>query len=82
MGLPEDSFVVRNLENSLIWECRSCAIKDLVMMLSFTITRNKTDSQKKLFIEVTSSLERRWVEIKGIVESVTVIIRIDILARA
>ena len=65
MGLPDDSFVVKNLENSLIWECRSCAIKDLVMMLSFTITRNRTDSQKKLFSEVTSSLERRWVEIRG-----------------
>ena len=78
LGIPEDSFVVRNLENSLIWECRSCAIKDLVMMLSFTITRNKTDSQKKLFTEVTSSLERRWVEIKGKVESVT-IMRIDII---
>ena len=65
MGIPEDSFVVQNLENSLIWECRSCAIKDLVMMLSFTITRNKTDSQKKLFTEVISSIERRWVEIKG-----------------
>jgi len=65
LGLPDDSFVVKNLENSLIWECRSCAIKDLVMMLSFTITRNRTDSQKKLFSEVTSSLERRWVEIRG-----------------
>jgi len=64
LGLPDDSFVVKNLENSLIWECRSCAIKDLVMMLSFTITRNRTDSQKKLFSEVTSSLERRWVEIR------------------
>ena len=65
IGIPEDSFVVKNLENSLIWECRSCAIKDLVMMLSFSITRKNTESQKKLFNEVTRSLERRWVEIKG-----------------
>ena len=35
------------------------------MMLSFSITRKNTESQKKLFNEVTRSLERRWVEIKG-----------------
>ena len=40
-------------------------LQDLVMMLSFSIGRNQTESQKKLFTEVTTSLERRWVEIKG-----------------
>ena len=65
MGIPEDSSVVKNLENCLIWKCRSCAINDLFMMRSFTVTRNKTESQRKLLTKVTNSLERRWVEIKG-----------------
>ena len=82
LGVSQGSFVIKNLENSLMWAARACAIKvsvgyradtktggdvlqDLVMMLSFSIGRNQTESQKKLFTEVTTSLERRWVEIKG-----------------
>ena len=87
LGVSQESFVIKNLENSLMWAARACAIKvtcdlcfgqsghqdwgcddvlqDLVMMLSFSIGRNQTESQKKLFTEVTTSLERRWVEIKG-----------------
>ena len=34
-------------------------------MLSFSISRRKTESQKVLFSEVCKALERRWVEIKG-----------------
>jgi len=37
---------------------------ELTMMLSFSISRKKTDSQKVLFSEVCKALERRWVEIK------------------
>ena len=40
-------------------------MKDLVMLLSFTMARQETDQQKKLHLECVKSLERRWVEIKG-----------------
>merc|ERR1719427_664654 len=64
LGINNESFSVKNLENSLTWSTRSCPIKDLVMLLSFTINRKKTESQQLLFNEVCKSLERRWVEIK------------------
>jgi len=64
LGVPEEAFSVKNLENSLTWSARSCSIKDLVMMLSFSATRRKTESQQTLFREICRALERRWVEIK------------------
>ena len=65
LGVPNDSFSVQNMENSLMWSARSCPLKDLMMLLSFTMSRRQTDSQMKLFSEVCKTLERRWVEIKG-----------------
>ena len=65
LEIDDESFVVQNLENSLIWNTRACPIKELVMMMSFCINRRKTEGQNKLFNEVCKSLERRWVEIKG-----------------
>jgi len=64
LEIDDSSFVVQNLENSLIWNTRACPIKDLVMMLSFCINRRNTEGQNKLFNEVCKSMERRWVEIK------------------
>jgi len=64
LGINSESFSVKNLENNLTWATRSCTIKDLVMMLSFTMNRKKTENQKLLFNEVCKTLERRWVEIK------------------
>ena len=69
LGIPSDSLSVLNMENSLMWSVRSCPLKDLMMLLSFTIGRRETDSQKKLFSEICKSLERRWVEIKGEIET-------------
>ena len=60
------------MENSLMWSVRSCPLKDLMMLLSFTIGRRETDSQKKLFSEICKSLERRWVEIKGEVKTLII----------
>ena len=40
-------------------------MQELVMLLSFTMNRRKTENQNLLFNEVCKSLERRWVEIKG-----------------
>ena len=65
LGVEHDHAAVKNLENSLVWLSRACPIKELTMMLSFSISRKKTDSQKVLFSEVCKALERRWVEIKG-----------------
>jgi len=65
LGINSESFSVKNLENNLTWATRACPIKDLVMMLSFTSNRQKTENQKLLFNEVCKTLERRWVEIKG-----------------
>jgi len=65
LGINNESFSVKNLENNLTWASRSCPIKDLVMMLSFTMNRRNTENQKLLFNEVCKALERRWVEIKG-----------------
>ena len=65
LGVPNDSYSVLNIENSLMWSTRSCPIKDLMFLLSFTMSRRQTDSQTKLFTEVCKTLERRWVEIKG-----------------
>jgi len=64
LGINNESFSVKNLENNLTWASRSCPIKDLVMMLSFTMNRRNTENQKLLFNEVCKALERRWVEIK------------------
>ena len=63
--MDKNSFVVKNMENSLIWSTRAASVKDLVMLLSFTMARQETDLQKKLHLECVKSLERRWVEIKG-----------------
>jgi len=65
LGVDDNHAAVKNLENSLVWLSRGCPIKELTMMLSFSISRKKTDSQKVLFSEVCKALERRWVEIKG-----------------
>ena len=65
LGVDDDNAAVKNLENSLVWLSRACPIKELTMMLSFSISRKRTDSQKVLFSEVCKALERRWVEIKG-----------------
>jgi len=65
LNVPNEAFSSRNLENSLTWMARSCAIKDLVMMLSFSVGRRKTESQEKLYKEICRALERRWVEIRG-----------------
>ena len=65
LGVPNDSFSVKNMENSLMWSTRSCPLKDLMMLLSFSMSRRQTESQTKLFSEVCKTLERRWVEIKG-----------------
>ena len=65
LGVDDNHAAVKNLENSLVWLSRACPIKELTMMLSFSISRKKTDSQKVLFSEVCKALERRWVEIKG-----------------
>ena len=65
LGVDDDHAAVKNLENSLVWLSRACPIKELTMMLSFSISRKRTDSQKVLFSEVCKALERRWVEIKG-----------------
>jgi len=64
LNVPNEAFSSRNLENSLTWMARSCAIKDLVMMLSFSVGRRKTESQEKLYKEICRALERRWVEIR------------------
>lgn len=64
LGVPNDSFSVKNMENSLMWSTRSCPLKDLMMLLSFSMSRRQTESQTKLFSEVCKTLERRWVEIK------------------
>jgi len=64
LGVEDDHAAVKNLENSLVWLSRACPIKELTMMLSFSISRKRTDSQKVLFSEVCKALERRWVEIK------------------
>ena len=65
LGVEDNHAAVKNLENSLVWLSRACPIKELTMMLSFSISRKKTESQKVLFSEVCKALERRWVEIKG-----------------
>ena len=65
LGVEDEHAAVKNMENSLVWLARACPIKELVMMLSFSISRRKTESQKVLFSEVCKALERRWVEIKG-----------------
>merc|ERR550519_2583958 len=64
LGVSEEGFTVKNLENTLMWAARSCPIKDLVMMLTFCANRKKTESQQKLLTEICRVLERRWVEIK------------------
>jgi len=64
LGIASDSYVVRNLENALVWLSRTCPIKDLVMSFSFAANRKETDSQKMLFSEVCTNLERRWVELQ------------------
>jgi len=64
LDIPAEAFSVKNLENSLTWSARSCGIKDLVMMLSFSASRRSSDSQQKLFSEICRAIERRWVEIK------------------
>jgi hypothetical protein len=65
LGVDDEHFTVKNLENTLVWASRSCPIKDLVMMLSFSVGRRRTDSQRVFFDEVCKALERRWVEIRG-----------------
>jgi len=65
LGINEESFSVKNIEATLTMSTRSCPIKELVMLLSFTVNRRRTESQQILFNEVCKALERRWVEIKG-----------------
>lgn len=63
-GIANDSFVVKNLENTLVWTSRTCSIKELVMGFSFAVNRQETDSQKVLLREICTNLERRWVELQ------------------
>eukprot|EP00092_Neocalanus_flemingeri_P004491 GFUD01004831.1.p1 GENE.GFUD01004831.1~~GFUD01004831.1.p1 ORF type:complete len:656 (+),score=214.52 GFUD01004831.1:71-2038(+) len=65
LGINNESFSVKNLESTLTWSTRSCPIKEVVMLLSFTLNRRNTESQNILYNEVVKSLERRWVELKG-----------------
>eukprot|EP00092_Neocalanus_flemingeri_P033737 GFUD01036676.1.p1 GENE.GFUD01036676.1~~GFUD01036676.1.p1 ORF type:complete len:613 (+),score=202.94 GFUD01036676.1:73-1911(+) len=64
LGINNESFSVKNLESTLTWSTRSCPIKEVVMLLSFTLNRRNTESQNILYNEVVKSLERRWVELK------------------
>lgn len=39
-----NSFIVRNMENALIWRARTCTIRDLAFLLSFSVKRRKVAS--------------------------------------
>jgi len=64
LGVSGESFCVKNLENTLVWSSRTCSIRDLIMLLSFSMARRKTESQGNLLGEICKTLERRWMEIK------------------
>jgi hypothetical protein len=63
LELAEDSYVVRNLENALVWRARSATLKELLMLFSFSVNKQKTETQKQLFSEICTVIERRWVEL-------------------
>jgi len=64
LGIPNESFLVQNIENTLTWRCRTSSIKELNHMLS-TAGKGRSESitRQKLFDEVIRTLEMRWVEI-------------------
>lgn len=70
------TFIVQNLENSLTWKARTCSIRELSLLLSFSVKYRPdhisatqstsvglTNSKTSLYKEVIKSIERRWVEI-------------------
>lgn len=65
LGVPPETFCLQNLENALTWQARTCTIRDLSMLLSFSSARRSQSSTiEKLYREVVQTLERRWVEIE------------------
>lgn len=65
--LPEDSLVLDNIANDLIWKSRSCSINQLYHLLTFVVKkRDNSPIFAKLFEVTTQSLEMRWVEITDV----------------
>ena len=63
LKIPYDAFVVQNIQNALLWKCRSSPIHQLLFVLSYAERYRKEDEMlEKLFNEVIRTIEMRWVE--------------------
>ena len=65
LDIPSSSFMIQNIENSLMWRCRSANMKELVAILSISEKRkNEGEMSRKLFETAIDAFELRWVEIQ------------------
>jgi len=62
LGVEEDGYVVKNLENAVLWVARSCSIKELIRSFSFFASRSSSPQKKRMVDDILTIVERRWVE--------------------
>ena len=64
LKIPPSSFLVMNIQNALLWKCRSSQPYHFGVILSYANqTRNQSEMSEKIFNEVIRTIEMRWVEI-------------------
>jgi hypothetical protein len=59
LGIPADARIVACLENELLWNLRKCRFRFLVQVAPFYATLQRTDLERRLYSEVSASLQRR-----------------------
>ena len=64
LNIPHSSYLVMNIQNALLWKCRSSQPNMFSLILSYANqTRNQSEICEKIFNEIIRTIEMRWVEI-------------------
>ncbi|KAK7079787.1 hypothetical protein SK128_021714 [Halocaridina rubra] len=66
LGISPEAYVVQCAENHLLWNVRKVSVPVLLSIMLFQMNHQNTELQRKVLRETIETIQRRWVEIKGV----------------
>ncbi|XP_047472466.1 FAST kinase domain-containing protein 4-like isoform X2 [Penaeus chinensis] len=66
LGMDSNTYLIQSLENEVLWNIRKVSMPLLLSIVVFQVKHQHTDLQRKVLRESVETVQRRWVEIRGV----------------
>ncbi|ROT83779.1 hypothetical protein C7M84_022962 [Penaeus vannamei] len=66
LGIDSNSYLIQSLENEVLWNVRKVSMPLLLSIVVFQAKHQHTDLQRKVLRESVETVQRRWVEVRGV----------------